>query len=168
VQTAGRKDLIMQANETTGSKLHFGDTATAAPAERPLGRAIKCGMLNRCPACGTGRLFRAFLKPVENCAACGQDYTHQRADDLPPYLVITVVGHVVVGGYMATDLVWSLTTWQHLAIWTPIALIMSILTMQPVKGGVIGLQWAMKMHGFNDKPADTDADVAPAYGDRTA
>ncbi|HEV7250909.1 MAG TPA: DUF983 domain-containing protein [Shinella sp.] len=155
----------MQANETS-STLQFGDTASIAPAERPLGRAIKRGMLNRCPACGTGRLFRSFLKPVDNCAACGEDYTHQRADDLPPYLVITIVGHIVVGGYMMTDLVWPLTTWQHLAIWTPITLILALLMMQPVKGGVIGLQWAAKMHGFNDKPAEAEA--TPAYGDRTA
>ncbi len=158
--------MDMQANETTGSTVHFGDTAPPAPAERPLGRAIKRGLLNRCPACGSGRLFRAFVKPVDHCAACGEDYTPQRADDLPPYLVITIVGHIVVGGYMATDLVWPLTTWQHLAIWTPITLVLSLLLLQPIKGGAIGLQWALKMHGFGDKPADEDK--TPAYGDRTA
>lgn len=156
----------MQANETTVSTQHFGDTTSSAPAERPLGRAIKRGLLNRCPACGTGRLFRAFVKPVDHCAACGEDYTAQRADDLPPYLVITIVGHIVVGGFMATDLVWTLTTWQHLAIWTPIALIMSLLLLQPIKGGTIGLQWALKMHGFKDEPSEPEA--TPAYGDRTA
>ena len=156
----------MQANETNGDTLHFGDAATAAPDERPLGRAIKRGMLNRCPACGTGRLFRAYVKPVDHCAACGQDYTAQRADDLPPYLVITIVGHLVVAGYMATDLVWPLTTWQHLAIWTPITLILSLLLLQPVKGGTIGLQWAIRMHGFGDTPSEPE--TTPAYGDRTA
>jgi uncharacterized protein (DUF983 family) len=160
----------MQANETSGSTQHFGDSPEARPAERPLGRAIKRGLLNRCPACGSGRLFKSFVKPVENCAACGEDYTHQRADDLPPYLVITIVGHIVVGGYMGTDLVWPLTTWQHLAIWAPITVILSLLLLQPIKGGAIGLQWALKMHGFGDKPeeTETETEAAPAYGDRTA
>jgi uncharacterized protein (DUF983 family) len=158
--------MDMQANETTDSTVHFGDKAASTPAERPLGRSIKRGMLNRCAACGTGRLFRSFMKPVENCAACGQDYTHQRADDLPPYLVITIVGHIVVGGYMATDLVWPLATWQHLAIWTPITLILSLLLLQPIKGGTIGLQWALRMHGFGNKPEEAEA--TPAYGERTA
>ena len=67
---------------------------------------------------------------------------------------------------MMTDLVSSLTTWQHLAIWTPITLILSLLLLQPVKGGTIGLQWALRMHGFDAKPAETEA--TPAYGDRTA
>ena len=157
----------MQADETSSKTVHFGDTASAPPAERPLGRAIKRGMLSRCPACGTGKLFRAYVKPVDHCAACGEDYRPQRADDLPPYLVITIVGHIVLGGYMATDLVWPLTTWQHLAIWTPVTIILSLLMLQPVKGGAIGLQWALRMHCFGEKPEE-DADETSAYGDRTA
>ncbi len=54
--------------------------------ERPLGRSIKRGMLNTCPACGSGKLFKSFLKPVDNCAACGEAMHHHRSDDLPPYL----------------------------------------------------------------------------------
>jgi uncharacterized protein (DUF983 family) len=165
-RTCRQEGQNMQANETEGSTLHFGDSERQAPAERPVGRAIKRGMLNRCPACGTGRLFRAFVKSVDNCAACGEDYSHQRADDLPPYLVITIVGHIVLGGYMGTDLVWPLTTWQHLAIWVPVTIILSLLMLQPIKGGVIGLQWALRMHGFGGNPDEADAD--PAYGDRTA
>lgn len=33
-------------------------------------------------------------------------------------------------------------------IWTPLTLLATLLIIQPVKGGVIGLQWALKMHGF--------------------
>ena len=158
----------MTTNEISGETLHFGREEISADRERPVGRSIRRGFLNRCPACGTGRLFRAFVKPVDHCAACGEDYTGQRADDLPPYLVITIVGHVVVGGYMATDLAWPLTTWQHLAIWTPITLILSLLLLQPIKGGTIGLQWALRMHGFEDKPAETEAGAEPSYDDRAA
>ena len=158
--------MDMQANETTGGTMHFGGAPDAPSRERPVGRSIKRGLLSRCPACGTGRLFRAYVKPVDHCAACGEDYTHQRADDLPPYLVITIVGHIVVGGDRGTDLIWPLTTWQHLAIWVPITLILSLLLLQPVKGGAIGLQWALKMHGFGDTPEETEEPAA--YGDRQA
>lgn len=127
---------------------------------RQTGRAIKRGMLNRCPACGSGRLFKSFVKPVDVCAACGEDMHHHRSDDLPPYIVISIVGHLAVGGYMMTDLVWTISTWAHLAIWTPITLIASLALMQPVKGAVIGLQWAQRMHGFGDK-ADEPVPVLP-------
>ncbi len=120
--------------------------------ERPLGRSILRGLACRCPACGSGKLFGAFLKPVAACAACGEDLSHQRADDLPPYIVIMVVGHVLLGGYMMTDMIFVMSEWIHLAIWVPIALLVSLLIIQPIKGGVIGLQWALRMHGFGESP----------------
>ena len=124
---------------------------------RPVGRSIRRGFLGTCPACGRGRLFRAFVKSVDACAVCGERMDHHRADDFPPYIVVTIVGHVVLAGYMMTDLVLPLSTWQHLAIWAPVTLASAVGLMQPVKGAVIGLQWALKMHGFGgheDKPDD--------------
>jgi uncharacterized protein (DUF983 family) len=121
---------------------------SAGEAGRPLGRSVKRGMLNRCPNCGTGRLFQAFLKPVNTCAVCGEDFSHHRADDLPAYLVIVVVGHVLLTGYMLTDMVFRVSPWVHLAIWVPLAILAALVTIQPIKGGVIGLQWALRMHGF--------------------
>ena len=38
--------------------------------------------------------------------------------------------------------------WQHLAVWVPLTLIMALGLLQPIKGAVIGLQWANYMHGF--------------------
>jgi uncharacterized protein (DUF983 family) len=133
-----------------------------AAEERPLGRSIKRGLLNTCPNCGTGRLFQAFLKPVDHCAVCGEDMTHQRADDLPAYLVILILGHVLLGGYMMTDLVYPASAWLHLAIWTPIGLATALATIQPVKGAVIGLQWALRMHGFgagHDEPEEFERET---------
>lgn len=134
----------MTANQTDMT-VQFGGTEQI---ERPLGRSIKRGMLCRCPNCGQGKLFRNYLKVVDNCAACGEDYHHHRADDLPAYLVILVLGHVLVGGFMATDLVFVLPGWVHFAIWAPIGIVASLLSLQPIKGGVVGLQWALRMHGF--------------------
>jgi uncharacterized protein (DUF983 family) len=131
------------------------------PVDRPLGRSIKRGLTCRCPACGEGRLFRAFLKPVDHCAACGEDISHHRADDLPAYLVIIVVGHVMMTGYMMTDVVMQVSPWVHLAIWSPLAVLAAIATIQPIKGGVIGLQWANRMHGFGDHDDRTDSTSGP-------
>ena len=134
-------------------KLQLG----AEQEERPVGRSMKRGFLGKCPACGQGRLFRGFVKSVDACAVCGERMDHQRADDFPPYIVVTIVGHLVLGGYMMTDLVLPLSTWQHLALWAPVTLVSALALMQPVKGAVIGLQWALRMHGFGgheDRPED--------------
>ncbi|MCM2292199.1 DUF983 domain-containing protein [Allorhizobium sp. BGMRC 0089] len=124
--------------------------------DRPLGRAIRRGLACICPACGEGRLFSAFLKPVERCGRCGEDYTPQRADDLPPYIVIIIVGHVLLGGYMMTDLLFPWSPFVHLAIWTPLAVLVSLAIIQPVKGAVVALQWALRMHGFSGAPDPMD------------
>lgn len=125
-------------------------------ADRPLGRSIMRGMACSCPSCGSGRLFKAFLKPVDTCASCGAEMYHHRADDLPPYLVVMVLGHVLLGGYMMTDLIFPASPWIHLAIWAPLAVVISLAIIQPIKGGVIGLQWALRMHGFGDTPDEAD------------
>jgi uncharacterized protein (DUF983 family) len=124
---------------------------TYSDEKRDTFTAIKRGLLCRCPRCGEGKLFRAYLKPVDNCAVCGEDYTHHRADDLPAYLSIVVVGHSAVGGFMATDQSVSWSSWVHLAIWAPVTVILALATIQPIKGAVIGWQWAGRMHGFGDR-----------------
>jgi len=56
-----------------------------------------------------------------------------------------------------TDLVWTMSNWAHLAIWTPMTVLLALATIQPIKGAVIGLQWAARMHGFGGhKPEPED------------
>jgi uncharacterized protein (DUF983 family) len=86
---------------------------------------------------------------------------HHRSDDLPPYLTIFVIGHVILGGYMLTDLVWPLPMWLTFAIWAPATLLSALLIIQPIKGGVIGLQWALRMHGFGGHSDDHDVYEIP-------
>ena len=51
---------------------------------------------------------------------------------------------------------------MHLAIWLPLVLIMSLGLLRPVKGAIIGLQWAMYMHGFNPYHGEDQAIADPA------
>lgn len=120
--------------------------------QRSIGQAMWRGFLGKCPHCGSGKLFHRFLKVADNCEACGEDYHHHRADDLPAYLVVVIVGHLVLGGFMGTERMLGLSSWGHLAIWVPVTLIACLALLQPVKGAVVGLQWAARMHGFSGTP----------------
>ena len=133
--------------------------------ERNVVQAMWRGTLCRCPHCGQGKMFRAYLKVADECTVCGEELSNHRADDFPPYIVVTIVGHLVLAGYMATELVLPLNSWQHLAIWAPITVISSLALLQPVKGAVIGLQWALKMHGFGGH-GDAPEDVLPPRDER--
>lgn len=133
-------------------------------SHRPLMQSISRGLKSRCPNCGEGHLFTSFAKSVDACALCGEDIHHHRADDLPAYLNIFVVGHIVVAGFLMVERVTDWSGWLHLAIWVPITLALAFALMQPVKGAVIGLQWANRMHGFGGED-DTvaDPDINPQH-----
>jgi uncharacterized protein (DUF983 family) len=122
---------------------------TAGPAApRDVWRSMLRGFLLRCPNCGQGRLFRSFLKVADQCPSCGEDLHHQRADDAPAYFTIVIVGHVIVGGVLALERAYSPSTLVHAVIWLPVTLLCSLLLLPRVKGTLVGLQWALKMHGF--------------------
>src|SRR2546429_8211825 len=107
------------------------------PAEkRDLWTALKRGLRCRCPRCGQGKLFRAFLKVADHCAACALDFSPHRADDLPAYLVIIIVGHIVVPLALMIETNYSPPVALQLSIYLPITLIASLL-LQPVKGAVV-------------------------------
>ena len=82
------------------------------------------------------------------CSACGEDYTHQRADDFPAYLVIVVVGHLIVPAILAVEVAYTPPYWLHFLIWLPLALFSSLALLQPTKGAIVALQWHSGMHGF--------------------
>ncbi len=140
-------------------RIFGGEAQTLRPA-RSLGPAMMRGFLGKCPRCGQGQLFAAWLKPVYECGHCGEAIHHQRSDDFPPYLVVVIVGHLVLGGFLATETLFELSLWEHLAIWVPITIMLALVLLQPVKGAVIGMQWALYMHGFGgDDDAVDDVDV---------
>ncbi|MPZ57782.1 MAG: DUF983 domain-containing protein [Rhizobiales bacterium] len=124
-----------------------GETPTACSGVT-IGQAVLRGVLGRCPCCGKGRMFRAFLKIADRCSACGEELHHHRADDFPAYLVIVMVGHIVVPMVYSVETQFRPPEWVHLALWLPLTLGLALALIQPVKGAVVALQWAMGMHGF--------------------
>jgi uncharacterized protein (DUF983 family) len=135
--------------------------STAAPEKRDLWLAMKRGFRGRCPRCGEGKLFRAYLKVGNICSACGLDFTPHRADDLPAYLVIVIVGHLVVPLSLVIETEYSPPVALQLSIYLPLTLILSLVLLQPVKGTVVGLQWALRMHGFDETGYNDDPPVWP-------
>ena len=128
----------------------FERATSAHPSSVPTGTALKRGLACRCPACGQGRLFGRFLKVVETCSECGEPMHHHRADDFPPYIVMFIVGHLVVWGVLQAELRYQIPMWVHFSIWPLLTLVLALLLLQPVKGAVVGLQYALGMHGFGE------------------
>ena len=96
---------------------------------------------------------RSAIRPLpqgqRRLPACGAELHHHRADDLPPYLVILIVAHLVGWGILTAETRFEVPLWLHLAVWPALTVMLSLLLLQPVKGAVVGLQYGLSMHGFS-------------------
>jgi uncharacterized protein (DUF983 family) len=141
-------------------------TSTLADAPRPTAlpatfwQAAKRGVVCKCPRCGEAPLFRKWLKSVDHCAACGQDWSHHRADDFPAYIAILVTGHLLAPIMIAMSLDTNLSPLAILAILIPFSVAMMLGMLQPTKGVVIAAQWWHGLHGFQKERLATP--TAPA------
>ncbi|WCP12262.1 hypothetical protein sphantq_00659 [Sphingobium sp. AntQ-1] len=124
--------------------------------------AVLRGARNRCPRCQQAKLFARFLKPVPHCPACGQNWTHQRADDFPAYVSILLTGHLMAPIIITLVRDFDLSTAALVAIIMPLAMILMIGLLQPAKGAIIALQWWLGMHGFErERPVPPGGEAVP-------
>lgn len=128
---------------------------------RPVMPAMLRGAFNKCMNCGKGPVFDGFVKTRHACPECGEEFHHHRADDAPPYFTITIVGHIIIPALLAVEVFWHPALWIHMTLWVPLTIALALLFMRPVKGALVGLQWALYMHGF-DPDAEDDLPPVPA------
>jgi uncharacterized protein (DUF983 family) len=118
------------------------------PDDRQTKPALMRGLRRRCPNCGEGLLFDGYLKVADQCPVCSEELHHHRADDGPAYLTILIVAHIV--GFMLH------IAFVHLrpeplvlaTVLTIVCVVMSLYLLPRLKGMIVGIQWARRMHGF--------------------
>ena len=77
-------------------------------------------------------------------------------------MTIFIVGHAILASVVAVDIVYAWPLWLHAAVWLPLTVGLCLILLSVAKGALIGLQWALRMHGFggeesNPALATTDA-----------
>ncbi|HUO23037.1 MAG TPA: DUF983 domain-containing protein [Caulobacteraceae bacterium] len=120
--------------------------AGAPSADGRIWRGMTRGVAGRCPNCGQGKLYRAYLK-VQPCPACGHENPQYPADDAGPYFTILLIGHLVIAPLLVFSFIWKAPTAWVLAITLPSVAILTLLALPRVKGAIIGLHWALKCKG---------------------
>lgn len=128
------------------------DLRVSVEEDRPLKPALLRGWRCRCPNCGTGPLLRGYLTVREACPVCGEALHHQRADDGPAYLTILIVGHV-----LAPILLYVFTEYDPdpliaASVFSVGAVALSLYLLPRLKGALVAVQWAKRMHGFGVAP----------------
>ncbi len=115
-------------------------------AYRPTAPLLKAALGRRCPACGEGRLFKSYLKVAERCGVCGLDLSAQDSGDGPAVFIILILGFVVVGLALWTEVNFEPPLWLHALIWPPVILVGSLLLLPLFKATLLALQYRHKSH----------------------
>jgi len=95
----------------------------------------------RCPRCGRGSLFEGYLKVGAACSNCGLDYSGFQAGDGPAVFAILIVGAIVTGGALLTEVAFQPPYWVHALIWGPALVILTFGFLRPLKAVLIVLQY---------------------------
>lgn len=122
--------------------------------ERSVPNAMWRGTLCRCPHCGQGKMFRAYLKTAEQCDVCGEELSQHRADDFPPYIAITIVGHIIIFLMLHLDMTYHVQPITYVVTMLPLAIVLPLAMLPSIKGAIVGLQWANRMYGFGTGQRD--------------
>ena len=65
-------------------------------------------------------MCRACLKVADACSGCGEALYHPRADAVPAYCVIVIVGHMLVPFVHIVEKLCEPPYWAHVALWIPV------------------------------------------------
>ena len=115
---------------------------------RDMKTAMMRGALAKCPNCGQDGLFSGFLQVAASCRECIEPFHHHRADDAPAYLTILIVGHLMLPIVLGVEEAFAPAIWVHLLLWSTLIPAACLALLRPIKGGIVGMQWAAFMHGF--------------------
>ncbi len=106
-----------------------------------LWQLFKWGMEKKCPQCGKYPLFNGYLSVRNKCDVCELDFQKIRSDDIPAYITIAFVGHLLLPLIYWTEVSYNLSMWTHFCIWIPTTIILTLGLLPSIKGVAMGLVW---------------------------
>ena len=136
---------------------HSDPSSTGSAQSEPREKTTSMirGARKKCPSCGEGSVFSSFLKVIDNCPTCGEELHHQRSDDAAPYFTIFIIGHIIVPLIVLMETYIVPPVWVYGVTLLPLIVVLTLLILPRVKGAIVGLQWALKMHGFDQNERTT-------------
>ena len=116
--------------------------------DRPSWPALRRGWQGKCPNCGAGKMLSGYLTVRNSCDACGTEFHHHRADDGPAYLTLLIVGHAMAPLLLYVFMQYRPEPIVLIALFSVFTVGLSLYLLPRIKGALVALQWAKRMHGF--------------------
>ncbi len=116
--------------------------------DRPTWPALRRGWQGKCPNCGAGKMLSGYLTVRHSCDTCGTEFHHHRADDGPAYLTLLIVGHAMAPLLLYVFMHYRPEPIVLIALFSAFTVGLSLYLLPRIKGALVALQWAKRMHGF--------------------
>jgi len=116
--------------------------------QRPTRRSLARGWRGKCPKCGKGRIFGSYLSVNTSCHHCDQELHHHRADDGPAYITILLSAHIFGPLMLVAFEIYRPSAWILVSSFSVAFVAFALYFLPRIKGALIALQWAKRMHGF--------------------
>lgn len=107
-----------------------------------VGRAMRRGLIGRCPNCGRGKMFSGYLSIMPQCLVCAAPLGRYRAADGPAFATMTVLGLLLIP-VMGIAYVRFRPDPLHMAGWVAVSFtLLTLLALRVTKGMIVGYLWA--------------------------
>lgn len=120
----------------------MSDNSSSSGQVSPVAAGLAC----RCPRCGKGALFKSGLSldVREQCEVCKLGLEFVDPGDGPAVFAIMILGVLILGGALWVEFRLNPPWWVHVALWTPMTLVVAFGLLRPLKGLLIALQYHHK------------------------
>jgi uncharacterized protein (DUF983 family) len=93
---------------------------------------LEAGLRCRCPRCGKGRVYKAYLVFADRFADAG---------DGPAVFVILIAGAFIVTCAVIVEVNYSPPYWLHALVWLPLTIGTCLALLPPLKATLFALQY---------------------------
>lgn len=101
----------------------------------------RSGWKGLCPRCGTGLMFRSWLKIVDRCPDCALDYRFAAPDDGPAFFSLCVIALPLTAIVVWIQVAFDPPAWVHLVTSLPVMVLGTLLPLRPIKGWLVASQY---------------------------
>lgn len=102
---------------------------------------FKSGWKGLCPRCGTGHMFKSWLKISDRCEVCGLDYRFASPDDGPAFFSLTFVAFPLLFFIVWLQVAHEVPVPLLVAIAIPLMSLGCLLPLRPIKGWLVASQF---------------------------
>jgi len=121
------------------------------PSKTPLSIIIS-GLARKCPNCGQGKAFSAYLKVKDRCGHCDEPLSVYPCDDGPAYLTMLLVGHIVIAPLFMSHLFFTMKTEILLPLMLGGIMALTLISLPFIKGAYLNWLWYLGPNGPKKRP----------------